>query len=131
MPVVGRQRRKKTAELTERGNIAERFKNAIEHLGNESAAVNLGGIYALHHIAHEVKEYRKRVFEILCAYIRGTTTSPKYRPRNAGSTEIKPAIEIQSILNLLFIKAQDREIYEGLQGNLEDANLQGARFNKC
>ena len=43
----------KTAELTERGNIAERFKNAIEHLGNRSAAVQLGGAYALDHIAQE------------------------------------------------------------------------------
>ena len=35
----------KTAELTERGNIAERFKNAIEHLGNDSASVRLGGAF--------------------------------------------------------------------------------------
>ena len=118
----------KTAKLTENGNIAERFKNAIEHLGNCSAAVNLGGIYALHHIAHEVEEYRERVFKILCSYIRGITTSPKYRSRNAGSTEIKPTIEIQSILNLLFTDTQDRKIYKGLQGNLEGADLYGARF---
>ena len=64
----------KTAELTEKGNIAERFKNAIEHLGNDSASVRLGGVYALHHIAQEVEDYRKRVFEILCAHIRETTT---------------------------------------------------------
>ena len=70
-----------------------------------SAAVRLGGIYALHHIAQEVEEYRKRVFEILCAYIRGITTIHGYRPKtNLGGTEIKPTIEIQSILNLLFIE---------------------------
>ena len=118
----------KTAELTEIGNIAERFKNAIEHLGNDSVSVRLGGAYALHHIAQEERDYRKRVFEILCAHIRGTTTHPKYRPRNADSTEIKPAIEIQSILNLLFIEAQGRKIYKGLHVNLEGADLQGAIF---
>ena len=117
-----------TAKLTERGNIAERFKNAIGDLDNDSAAVQLGGIYALHHIAQEVEDYQKRVFEILCAYIRGTTTSLRYRPRNAGSTEIKPTIQIQSILDLLFIKTPDREIYKGLYVDLEDANLQGASF---
>ena len=118
----------KTAELTEIGNIAERFKNAIEHLGNESAAVNLGGIYALHHIAQEVEGYRKRVFEILCAHIRETTTQMEYKTRETGSTEIKPTIEIQSILDLLFIKTQDQEIYKGLRGNLEGADLYGARL---
>ena len=118
----------KTAELTERGSIAERFKNAIEHLGNDSVSVRLGGIYALHYIAQEVEDYRKRVFEILCAHIRETTTQMEYRPRNADSIEIKPTIEIQSILNLLFIEDQGQEIYKGLQGNLEGADLHGARF---
>ena len=121
----------KTAELTEIGNIAERFKNAIEHLGNDSASVHLGGIYALHHIAQEVEGYRKRVFEILCAHIRETTTQMEYKTRETSSKEIEPTIEIQSILNLLFIDTQDREIYKGLQGNLEDADLQGAVLIKA
>ena len=68
--------------MTEKGNIAERFKNAIEHLGKGSVSVRLGGIYALHHIAHEVEEYRKRVFEILCAHIRETTTHMEYKTRD-------------------------------------------------
>ena len=118
----------KTAELTEKGNIAERFKNAIEHLGNNSAVAHLGSIYTLHYIAQEVEEYRKRVFEILCAYIRGTTIHTADRPRNVDSTEIKPTIEIQSILNLLFIETQGRKIYKGLYVNLEGADLQAARF---
>ena len=125
----------KTAELTERGNIAERFKNAIEHLGNDSASVRLGGTYALHHIAHEVEEYRKRVFEILCAHIRETTTKDGYKKLKQTSGEYierkQPTIEIQSILNLLFIEDQDREIYEEFQGNLEDADLKGASFIKA
>ena len=118
----------KTAELTESGSIAERFKNAIEHLGNGFPSVRLGGAYALHHIAQEEEDYRKRVFEILCAHIRETTTHPEYRPRNAGSTEIKPTIEIQSILDLLFIGAQVQKIYKGLYVNLDGADLYGARF---
>ena len=118
----------KTAELTEKGNIAERFKNAIDHLGNDSASVRLGGVYALHHIAQEVEDYRKRVFEILCAHIRATTTNAAYKPRNADSKKIKPTIEIQSILNLLFNETQGKEIYKGLHSNLEGADLHGAMF---
>ena len=121
----------KTAELTERGDIAERFRNAIEHLGNVSAFVRLDGIYALNYIAQEMEDSRKRVFEILCAHIRKTTTHPTYRPRNADSKEIEPAIQIQSILNLLFIEAKGQEIYKEFRGNLKgadscEANLQNA-----
>ncbi len=118
----------KTAELTERGNIAERFKNAIEHLGHKSASIRLGGIYALHHIAQEVEKYRERVFEILCAYIRETTTQETYKPRIVAPGWKEPTIEIQSILNLLFVKTPGREIYKKFRANLEKANLEGARL---
>ena len=119
-----------TAKSTEKGNIAERFKNAIEHLGNDSTSVRLGGVYALHHIAQDVKNYRKQVFEILCAHIRETTTQDRYKPQKVfleGTIEIKlPSIEIQSILTLLFIETQGQEIYKGIMVNLEGADLCGA-----
>ena len=120
-----------TAKSTEKGNIAERFKNAIEHLGNDSASVRLGGVYALHHIAQEVDEYRKRIFEILCAHIRETTTHTEYKTKETGSRVIGPTIEIQSILNLLFIETQGQKTYKGLQSNLEGADLQGARCQEA
>ena len=121
----------KTAKLTERGNIAERFKNAIEHLGNKSVSIRLGGIYALHHIAQEVKGYRERVFEILCAHIRETTAQKAYKPRIVVLGWKEPTIEIQSILNLLFVKTPGREIYKKFRANLEKANLAGARLREA
>ena len=117
-----------TVQLTETGNIAERFKNAIEHLGHKSVSVRLGGIYALHRIAQEVEEYRERVFEILCAHIRETTTQEVYKPRIIESTREVPTIEIQSILYLLFVNTPGREIYKGLKTNLAIAKLEGARL---
>ena len=117
-----------TVQLTETGNIAERFKSAIEHLGHESVSVRLGGVYALHHIAQEVEEYRERVFEILCAHIREITTQEAYKPRIIESTREVPTIEIQSILYLLFVNTPGREIYKGLDTILAIANLKGARL---
>ncbi len=125
-----------TTELTEKGNIDERFKNAIEHLGHESASTHLGGIYVLHHIAQEVDEYRERVFEILCAHIRETTAKDKYKKemRESGQREPTqseredPTIEIQSILNLLFVKTPSRKIYKRFKANLEGADLKGAEL---
>ena len=124
----------KTADLTEKGNIAERFKNAIEHLGHDSTSIRLGGIYALHHIAQDEKDYSERVFEILCAHIRETTTQDGYKPKDIqiGGKNSKifprPSIEIQSILKLLFLKPPDHRTYEGLRYNLDHANLKGANF---
>ncbi len=122
----------KTVELTEKGNIAERFKNAIEHLGNESASIRLGGIYALHHLAQEVEEYRKRVLEILCAHIRETTTQDGYKPRIILSTVLElPSIEIQSILRLLFVEDRYGKVYGKFVADLTSANLQGARLSNA
>ncbi len=115
-----------TVKLTEKGNIAERFKNAIEHLGNESVSIRLGGIYALHHLAQEVEEYRERVFEILCAHIRETTTQEEYELKYKH-----PSIEIQSILKLLFAKDRDDKVYGEFSANLESTNLQLAILSRA
>ena len=118
----------KTAESMEKGNVAERFKNAIEHLGHESVSVRLGGIYALHHIANENASYRERVFDILCAHIRETTTSKNYAPGPPiiqGSVK-SPSIEIESILHLLFISDGGKDIYKGWFAHLPLVNLEGA-----
>ena len=121
----------KTANSTEKGNIAERFKNAIEHLGHESVSVRLGGIYALHHIAQEVDDYRERVFEILCAHIRDTTRQDGYESQTISITGkdsgvlSQPSIEIQSILKLLFVDSTGCDTYTKLHANLEHANLKG------
>ncbi len=120
-----------TADSTEKGNIAERFKNAIEHLGHESPSVRMGGIYALHHIAQDEKEYRERVFEILCAHIRDTTRQDGYESQTISITGkdsgvlSQPSIEIQSILKLLFVDSTGCDIYTKLHANLEHANLKG------
>ncbi len=121
----------KTTELTERGNIAERFKNAIDHLGHNSVSVRLGGIYTMHHIAWQVEDYRIRVFDILCAHIRETTTHCNYMPRKDESGALCPAIEIQNALDLLFVKDQDKEIYKECSANLENANLRGAILRRA
>lgn len=105
-----------TAELTEKGNIAERFKNAIEHLGSSSASIRLGGIYALNHIATDNHGYRKSVFKVLCAHIRiGNPT---------GAHDPKKVDEIQSIVDLLF-KSDGKEIYKGYKAVLSGAYLRG------
>ena len=116
------------AKAAENRNRDERFKNAIENLGHESVSKRLSGIYELHHIAQDVEEYRDRVFEILCAHIQETTTQEAYKPRIIEPAGEEPTIEIQKVLDLLFIKTPGREIYRGLVAKLGKAYLKGAQL---
>ena len=109
----------KTAALGEKGNITERFKSAIEHLGGASESVRMGGIYALYHVARESGEYAETVCKILCAHAKAVTTSPGY----AG--EEKPTTEIAAILDVLFpVIASGEEMFG--KPDISNWHLQGA-----
>jgi hypothetical protein len=63
----------KTAALTERGQITDRFSKAIDHLGQGAADevdLRLGGIYALEQIAKDSPDWQMPVVEVLAAFIR-------------------------------------------------------------
>jgi len=116
----------------EKGLRQERLKNAIEHLGSESASVRLGGAYELFHLAEDTEGLRRTIFDILCAHIRRTTGEAEYRRLCAS----KPSEEIQNLLTLLFV--QEHEVFKGLRvdlrgswlngATLRDARLQGANL---
>ena len=115
---------------TENGLRQERLKNAIEHLGNDSDSVRLGGAYELFHLAQDNPELSQTVLDILCAHIRRTTSEDEYRKTHKS----KPSQEVQSLLTLLFV--QDHDVFNGLQINLQEswlnwANLRGARLRKA
>ena len=107
-------------EKTEQGQRQDRLKNAIKHLGHDKESVRLGGAYELFHLAKESEEMRESVFDILCAHIRRTTGENEYR-KTYGS---KPSEEVQSLLNLLFIKTP--EVFKGLY---IDIDLSGTWLN--
>jgi uncharacterized protein YjbI with pentapeptide repeats len=75
---------RKTLELTEQGQITERFTRAIDQLGatDETTGkprleIRLGGIYALERIARDSPERDySTVMEVLTAYVRENTQAP-------------------------------------------------------
>ncbi len=95
----------KANENTEQGQRQERLKNAIEHLGQASDSVRLGGAYELFHLAQDTKDLRQTVLDILCAHIRQATGGEKYREDYPS----KPSEEVQSLLTLLFV--QDHKVF--------------------
>ena len=110
----------KANQNTEQGQMQERLKNAIEHLGHASDSVRLGGAYELIHLAIDTKNLRWTIWEMLCDHIRLTTSKKEYREKYKS----KPSEEIQSLLNLLFV--QKYEVFKGLYINLKGSWLNGA-----
>ena len=110
-------------ENTEKGQRQERLKNAIEHLGNTSDSVRLGGAYELFHLAKDTEEWSQTILDILCAHIRQTTSEEDYKRKHWS----KPSEEIQSLLTLLFV--QEHEIFKDLEVNLQGTWLRGARLS--
>ena len=79
-------------------NENKTFHEAIKHLGDSSASVRLGGIYALYDLALFNPEKRlKNIIEILSSHVRETTQEKKYQEKY----EKKPSNEISSLLKLL------------------------------
>lgn len=110
---------------TELGQRQERLKNAIEHLGHGSDSVRLGGAYELFHLAQDNVELRETVFEILCSHIRGTTRKVGYQQ----SSKATPSEEIQSLMNLLFVKPHD--VFENLMADLQGSHLNGVDLTRA
>ena len=110
---------------TEHGRRQERFRDAIEHLGHQSPAVRLGGRYELYNLAKETPELRQTVLNILCTFVRQTTTEDDYRDRHKS----RPSLEIQDLLTLVFVRHPD--VFQGCRIDLEESWLNGADLGEA
>jgi hypothetical protein len=61
---------RRTAELTEQGQVTERYTKAIEQLGSDKLDIRIGGIYALERIARDSARDRPTIIEVLAAFVR-------------------------------------------------------------
>jgi uncharacterized protein YjbI with pentapeptide repeats len=62
--------------LTEQGQVTDRYTRAVEQLGHEKAPVRLGALYSLEHLAQDNPQYRQTVVDVVCAYLRMPYTPP-------------------------------------------------------
>ena len=112
----------KTAQLAEKGNITERFKNAIEHLAKEGDSIQIGGIYTLYQIAQEAENYREAVLKVLFAHLRKITTNG---PFTIGETSLVNEVVI-TILDVVFARKGENPLFQKV--DLSRVNLQGLDF---
>ena len=61
---------RRTFELSEQGQVTDRYTKAIEQLGSDRLDVRIGAIYALERVARDSARDHATVMEVLAAFIR-------------------------------------------------------------
>ena len=120
---------RRTFELTEQGQVTDRFTKAIEQLGSDKLDVRIGGIYALERIARDSAEDHPTVMEVLTAFIREHSREP-WPPSDAGQPvqERSTRPDIQAAATAVGRRDPQRDILviNLATANLTRANLAGA-----
>ena len=131
----------KTIQVSQEGQITDRFSKAIDHIGQSNMSIRLGGIYALARIASDSEKDAYTVVQVMAAIVRDVTSGP---------TLAKPAPDVSTIVALLgsgdWAKGAEVDFSgcnlrglelenAGLQNwilkdaDMSEANLQGSRFD--
>lgn len=101
--------------LSRKSQTDERFKSAIEHLGDDKEPIILGGVTELHQIAKEnPKDYADVIFNILISYIRSTAS--------INNEKINKTV-LQTIINYLFKSQFTYRDYQTSKASLANCNF--------
>jgi hypothetical protein len=105
---------RQTLELTEQGQVTERYTKAIEQLGSDKQDVRIGGIYALERIARDSARDHPTVMEVLAAFIREHSREPWPVPEatnSRGREHRFPRPDVQAALTVIGRRdsGQDRQ----------------------
>ncbi len=120
-----RERQAGTAEhdATER-RVTELYTKAVELLGSDSAAVRLGGLYALERLAEGNAKQRTTIVAVVCAYLRMPAADESPR-----ETEVRRSA--QRMLGR-HLRAEDEDAYwPGMRLELAGAHLTDFDASRC
>ena len=126
------QWQRRTHELTEQGQVTDRYTKAIEQLGSDKLDVRIGGIYALERITHDSARDHPTVMEVLAAFIREHSREQWPLPANdepgAAAPERGTRPDVQAAITVIGRRnpKHDREPV-----NLNEANLTRARLTRA
>ena len=118
------QAQRRTLELTEQGQVADRYTKAIEQLSSDKLALRIGGIYALERIASDFVKDHPMVMEVLSAFVRERTSD------GFISADIQVALTVigrrDSTRDRLPIDLTGASL---IGANLDSADLRNAKLN--
>jgi type II secretory pathway component PulM len=123
------QWQRRTHELTEQGQVTDRYTKAIEQLGSEKLDVRIGGIYALERIARDSARDHPAVMEVLTAFIR-EHSQEQWLPSHVPIPEEErlPRPDVQAAVTVVARRDAKRDI---LPIDLTGADLAGANLARA
>lgn len=119
-------------QVTEEGQVTDRFSTAIEQLGDDQMEVRLGGIYALERIAKDSPKDHWTVMETLAAFVRenaSSTGEADESEKDATSTksDFGPRTDVQAACTVIGRRKTDQDP-EGKSVDLSHSRLAGVRL---
>jgi uncharacterized protein YjbI with pentapeptide repeats len=120
------QWQRRSYELTEQGQVTDRYTKAIEQLGSRTVDVTIGGIYALERIANDSPRDHSIVMEVLAACIREHSNQPLHEPTaGPGRPEPEPETRPDIQAAITVIGRRDTK-HDRRRINLRQVHLPGA-----
>ena len=105
------QWQRRTHELTEQGQVTDRYTKAIEQLGSDKLDVRIGGIYALERIARDSARDHPTVMEVLTAFIREHSREQWPPPEPDGAEpERSTRPDVQAALTVVGRRDAERDV---------------------
>jgi hypothetical protein len=123
------QWQRRTHELTEQGQITDRYTKAVEQLDSDKLDVRIDGIYALERIARDSAKDHPTVMEVLTAFIREHSRE-QWPPSDAGQPEQDRSTrpDVQAAVTVVGRRDTARDI---LAIDLRRANLTRANLTRA
>lgn len=108
--------------------FSDRFREASDLLGHDSAAVRLAGVYALARLADDWADQRQQCVDVLCAYIR-----LPYDPEDSSPGQKEVRLTVLRLVGAL-LRQGARGSWQGLDFDFTGAvfdggDLHGAQFS--
>ena len=125
---------RRTVEITEQGQVTDRYTKAIGQLGSKKLDVRIGGIYALERVARDSPRDHPTVMEVLSAFVRDHSHEPwpPPAPDESGAAAPKRVVrpEVQAAVTVIGRNARHDHQRLSLAGaNLTGAFLAGQRLS--
>ncbi|MEV4940624.1 hypothetical protein [Streptomyces zaomyceticus] len=118
----------KELQISEQGQITNRFNAAIGNVGSGSMDVCLGGIYALQRIMQDSVRDHGTIVSVRAAYVRqhAPVAGEGARPRQTGLAEPAPPADVQAVMTVLADRLPSRDAGPALE--LQSTDLRGLKF---
>ena len=117
---------RRTLDVTEQGQVTDRYTKAIEQLGSDKLDVRIGGTYALERVARDSARDHPTVMEVLTAFIREHSREPWPPPDDGGQEpERSTRPDVQAALTVIGRRDAKHDIpFQAI--DLTGADLRGA-----